>query len=184
MADGVGGGQSALQVSTPLRQLEATVLSLASSRTMPMLDKQDGRVGHQCIGLLGSLEWAVQAEGCSMHPMVLHILSILYPVVQSQGQVSMLNESVADIGDADCKVALKMQCRFFQWIGSQDGSWPTSFLPDEFKSFRIADFNVNFYTTPMCRELPKDREQVENHFCFDRCIETWLSLEELISYVQ
>ena len=64
------------------------------------------------------------------------------------------------------------------------GSWPTSFLPDEFKSFRIADFNVNFYTNPMCRELPKDREQVENHFCFDRCIETWLSLEELILYVQ
>ena len=64
------------------------------------------------------------------------------------------------------------------------GSWPTSFLPDEFKSFRIADFNVNFYTNPMCRELPNNREQVENHFCFDRCIETWLSLEELILYVQ
>ena len=69
MADGVGGRQNALQVSRPLSQLEATVLSLAS-RTMPMLDKQDGRVGHQCVGLLESLEWAVQAEGCSMHPMV------------------------------------------------------------------------------------------------------------------
>ena len=31
MADGEGGGQSALQVSRPLSQLEATVLSLASS---------------------------------------------------------------------------------------------------------------------------------------------------------
>ena len=34
--------------------------------------------------------------------------SILYLVVQSQGHVSMLNESVADMGDADCKVELKM----------------------------------------------------------------------------
>ena len=73
MADGVGGGQSALQVSRPLSQIEATVLSLASSRRMPMLDKQYGRMGLQCVELLGSLEWAVQAEGCSMHPMVLLI---------------------------------------------------------------------------------------------------------------
>ena len=111
--------------------------------------------------------------------------SILYPVVQSQGLVSMLNESVADIGDADCKVALKMQCRFFQWIGSQDGSWPTSFLPDEFKSFRIADFNVNFYTTPCVESFQRTENKLRTiFFCFDRCIATWLSLEELILYVQ
>ena len=34
--------------------------------------------------------------------------SILYPVVQSQGHVSMLNESVVDIRDADCKVELNV----------------------------------------------------------------------------
>ena len=60
--------------------------------------------------------------------------SILYPVVQRQGQVSMLNEYVANIGDADGKVALQMQGRFFQWIGSHDGSCPARFMANQFPS--------------------------------------------------
>ena len=65
--------------------------------------------------------------------------SILHPVVQSQGQVSMLNESVADTRDADYKVALKMQGRFFQWVGSQDGSCPARFMANQFPSWWIQE---------------------------------------------
>ena len=74
--------------------------------------------------------------------------SILYLVVQSQGHVSMLNESVADIGDADCKVELKMQGRFFQWIGSQDGSCPERFMASLFPSWLIPELNVSHWIIP------------------------------------
>ena len=105
MSDGVGCGQSALQISRPSSQLKAVVLFLAFFSKLPMMGNQDGVVGSSMGGTSGRVGTGKVGRGMLNAPCdTPNALSTNYPVVQNQGETSLLNYSVAETGSADCKV--------------------------------------------------------------------------------